>query len=575
MINLKAKPFYLSDKDIEWVEKTKNSLTLDEKIGQLFMDMLWNNTAEEIESRINAYGMSGFRYTNLSPEKLYEQNATAQKACKVPALIAANVESGGNGAVAGGTYIGDPVAIGASHNDENAYYMGYMGCKEAAAVGCNWTFAPIVDINRNWRNCVISNRSFGSDADMVLRMGKEYLRGATDAGVACCMKHFPGDGMDERDQHIVTTINDMSCEEWDATFGKVYKGMIDAGVQSVMIGHIQMPEYSRRLRPGIADKDIMPATISKELLTDLLREQLGFNGLIITDATHMVGLTSKMKRGEFVPYCIECGCDLVLYYRDKDEDTAAMKAGLESGLLSKERFDDALTRVLAMKAMLKLHEKQAAGTLMPPKENLSIIGCSEHIKKQAEVYDESITLVKNTANQLPLTPKTHKRIMLYSLDSLSDAMRQMMGGGSKSPEDIMKEELEAAGFAVTTFNIRTDVNGKQLLASTPVQEFVSKFDAVVIIANISGFSQSNERRLHWSMPMGPDIPWYVTEMPTVFVSVNNPFHLIDVPMVPTYINAYNGTPAAIHAVVEKIVGKSTFKGESTVDAFCGAWDTHI
>lgn len=571
MIDLKAKPFYLDDEDIKWVEDTKAGLSEDEKLGQLFMDMLWNNTDEEIIERIEKYHMSGFRYANQTPEGLYHQNEMIQKYSKVPALIAANVESGGNGAVNEGVKIGDPVAIGASGNKENAYYMGYYGCKEAAAIGCNWTFAPVVDINRNWRNCVVSNRCFGSDENMVLEMGREYLRGAKEAGAACCMKHFPGDGLDERDQHIVTTINTMSCEEWDDTFGKVYRGMIDAGVESVMIGHIQLPSYSRRLCPGIQDEDIMPATVSKELLNGLLREQLGFNGLIITDATHMVGLTSKMKRSQFVPYVIEAGCDMVLYYRDKDEDMESMREALKTGLLSQKRLDEALTRVLAMKAMLKLHKKQAAGTLMPPKEGISIIGCEEHKKKAAQVIDESITLVKNTKNQLPFTPSGHKRLMLYSIDSGAG----IFGGSRETVEDIMKQELEAAGFTVTVMDKESSKNGKQLLAGTPVKEFVSSFDGVILIANVSGFSQSNERRLHWSMPMGPDIPWYVTELPTIFVSVNNPFHLIDVPMVPTYINAYSPEREVIRQVVEKITGKSEFKGNSTVDAFCGAWDTRL
>ncbi len=573
MVDLKTKPFYLSDEEVKWVNNTLEKMTLDEKIGQVFVDMLWGNTDEEIKERIDAYHISGFRYTNLKPEELYHQNKMVQEYSKIPALIAANVESGGNGAVSGGVRIGDPVAIGASHNPENAYYMGYYGCKEAAAVGCNWTFAPIVDINQNWRNCVVSNRCFGSDADMVLEMAKEYMRGASDAGVACCMKHFPGDGMDERDQHIVTTINTSSCEEWDATYGKVYKGMIDAGVQSVMIGHIQLPSYSRKLRPGIKDEEIMPATVAKELLTDLLRDQLGFNGLIITDATHMVGLTSKKKRSEFVPGAIEAGCDMILYYRDKEEDVTFMKEALESGMLSKERLDEAVMRVLAMKAMLKLPQKKLEGTLMPPESGLSVIGCEEHVKKANEVIDQSITLVKNTKDQLPLKPETHKRIMLYSIDS-GASMAKMMGGSTDTVESMMKEYLEEAGFEVTTFNPESG-NGKLLLASTPVRQFVSQYDAVILVANVSGFSQSNERRLHWSMPMGPDIPWYVTEMPTVFVSVNNPFHLIDVPMVPTYINAYSPDRDVIRQVVEKITGKSEFKGESTVDAFCSAWDTRL
>lgn len=572
-INLKAKPFNLSDSDIKWVEETLASLTLDEKIGQIFVDMLWNNSEDEIKERINKYGMGGFRYNNMSPVDLHKQNAAIQNSSKVPALIAANIEAGGDGGVGGGTHFGYHVAIGATQDKENAYKMAYYGCKEAASIGCNWTFAPMVDINKNWRSSVMYNRCFSSDADQVLEMSKEYLRGANDAGLACCMKHFPGDGLDERDQHVVTTDNLMTCEEWDAEFGKVYKGMIDAGVQSVMVGHLRLPEYQRKLRPGIKDNEIMPATIAPELLQGLLREQLGFNGLIITDATHMVGLTSQIRRIDMIPTTIAAGCDMILYYRDKDEDTEALKRGLENGILTMERLDEAVTRVLAFKAMLKLHEKKANNTLVPPVEGLDIIGCQEHKEVAKDIMDKAITLVKNTKNQLPITPETHKRIMLYTVENGGFVPNKDMS--ALRLEDRVKRELEAQGFEVDVFNPEAGLNGKQLLASTPIKEFVSKYDAVMLFVKVSGFSTSNVRRITWNMPMGPEIPWYVTELPTVCVSVHNPFHLIDVPMVPTYINSYSDNDEAIHQVIQKIMGKSEFKGKSTVDVFCSSWDTHL
>jgi beta-N-acetylhexosaminidase len=571
-INLKAKPFYLSDEDIKWVEETLANLTLDEKIGQVFVDMLWNNTEEEVVERIQKYGMGGFRYNNMSPADLYKQNKVIQETSKIPALIAANIEAGGDGGVGGGTHFGYHVTIGATQDKENAYKLGYYGCKEAAAIGCNWTFAPIVDINKNWRNCVVSSRCFSSEAEQVLDMSKEYLRGAKDAGLASCMKHFPGDGLDERDQHIVTTNNDMSVEEWEENFGKVYRGMIDAGVESVMIGHIRLPEMSRKLRPGIKDNEIMPATIAPELLQDLLRDELGFNGLVITDATHMVGLTSAMRRAEIMPYTIAAGCDMILYYRDKDEDVEAIKEGLANGVLTEERLNEAVTRVLAFKAMLKLHTKKAEGTLVPAEENLSIIGCEEHKQVAKDIADQAITLVKNTKNQLPLTPQTHKRIMLYTVEQAGFAPNKVE---SDRLNQRVKAKLEAQGFEVTLFDPDAGLNGKQLLAATSIKEFVDQFDAVMLFVHVAGFSQSNVRRITWAMPMGPDIPWYVTELPTVCVSVFNPFHLIDVPMVPTYINAYSDNDATLDLVIEKIMGKSEFKGVSSVDAFCGAWDTRL
>lgn len=574
MIDLRAKPFYLTDGDIAWVENTLAGMTTDEKLGQLFIDMLWQDEDAEIERRNGKYGTGGYRYGNMTPEKLHHQNMVIQRSSRIPALIAANIESGGNGGMSGGTHVGDPVAIGATGNRENAYAMGYYGTKEAAAIGCNWTFAPIVDINYNWRNCVVSNRCFGSDPDMVLQYSLEYMRGAHENGVACCMKHFPGDGCDERDQHIVTTVNDKSYDQWMDSFGRVYKGMIDAGVESVMVGHIQAPEVTRRLRPGIADQDILPATMAPELLQDMLRGILGFNGLIITDATHMVGLTGKVRRSDFVPGVIMAGCDMILYYRDKDEDMGFLHAALENGRLTYERLDEAVTRILGFKAMLKLHEKARAGKLLPDVSGVACVGSKEHMEAARKVADEAITLVKSTKPEdLPLTPRKHRRIMLYSVDSLGAATIRGIHAGSLA--DMVRQELESRGFQVTVPAYAEGFNGKQLLASTPVTKFANDFDAVMLVLNIAGFSQSNERRIHWSMPMGPDIPWYVTELPTYCVSFNNPFHLIDVPMVPTYVNAYSSDPWVVKAAIDKLMGLSPFKGKSTVDAFCGAWDTHL
>ena len=144
--------------------------------------------------------------------------------------------------------------------------------------------------------------------------------GAGDRPMALCMKHFPGDGRDERDQHVVTSYNDCTVEEWDASYRKIWEWGIDAGIESIMVGHIMLPEYSRKLRPGIADADILPATVAPELLTDLLRDDLGFNGVILTDASIMVGLTSALPRERQMVQAITAGCDMILFFRNHDED---------------------------------------------------------------------------------------------------------------------------------------------------------------------------------------------------------------------------------------------------------------
>ncbi len=585
MRDFTKKPFYLGEEDLRWVEETFAKMTLDEKLNQLFMDMVWNSTPKEVGTQQKEYQLGGYRYNNSSPEKLYEQNSAIQGASKIPALIAANVEAGGNGAVSGGTKLGEGIACGATGDPMSAYYMGKYGCREAAAIGCNWTFAPVVDVDLNWRNCVIATRAYGNDADKVLEMGLAYMKGAHEEGVACCMKHFPGDGCDERDQHLVTTVNTLSCEEWDATFGKIYKGMIDAGVPSVMIGHIQQPAYSRALRPGIKDEDIMPATAAPELLQDLLRDKLGFNGLVVTDATHMVGLTGKLRRHDFIPGVIMAGCDLILYYRNHDEDVGFLREALEDGRLTEERFNEAVKTVLAFKAYLKLHTKQKSDKLMPSREGLSVIGCPEHKAKAKEIIDQSITLVKNTRNQLPLSPEKHKRIIIYTIETggfISKIKGMLFGDSNKKPTKVLAEELKKEGFEPTIYKLNMlkfitpkGVNGKRALAEYSTQEFASMYDAAILVCDIQSFSTSNERSLHWNIPMGPEIPWYATEMPTVAISVAHPFHLIDLAMVPTYINTYNASEEAIRQTVQKLVGKSEFKGISPVDAFCNMWDTRL
>lgn len=562
------------------MENTAAGMTLDEKLNQVFVDMLWNNTPKEISALQSGCQLGGFRYNNMPPEKLWEQNAAIQSSSKVPALIAANVEAGGNGAVAGGTKIGEEIAIAATGDASNAYYLGYYGCREAAAVGCNWTFAPIVDVDFNWRNCIIPTRCFGQDPDTVLRMSLEYLRGASDAGVACCMKHFPGDGCDERDQHLVTTVNDRTCEQWDASYGRIYQGMIDAGVQSVMVGHIALPAYSRALCPGIRDEDILPATVAPELLNGLLRQKLGFNGLIISDATHMVGITGRLPRREFIPRMLMSGCDMILYYRDHGEDIGYLKAALRDGRLTMERLDEAVRTVLAFKASMGLHTRQANGTLMQPKEGLSVIGCEEHRKKAAEIVDQSITLVKNSRGQLPWSPQTHKRIIIYTAEdtSLQSKLKNLKNPVSK----MLAEELRAQGFEPTVYKLKLSkflspkgINGKKALASTSVTEFCSQYDAAIVLVNIASFSVTNGRSVQWQIPMGPEIPWYASEIPTAAISVAYPFHLLDLAMVPTYINTYNGSREALRQTVAKLMGKSEFKGVSPVDAFCGRWDTRV
>lgn len=579
MVDLKAKPFNLTDEDIAWVEGTIAEMTLDEKIGQLFINLGSSFEKEYLDRIVTEYHVGGVRYNPGTAAEVYEQNAYMQEKAKIPLLIATNVEAGGNGASSDGTLVGPPVAIGATGDPRFAYEMGRISGVEGAASGCNWSFAPVVDINYNWRNSVAATRCFADNPDTVLSMSLEYLRGIWESGFACAVKHFPGDGVDERDQHLLTTVNSLDCETWDNTYGKVYRGLIDEGVQSIMVGHIMQPAYSKKLNPALKDEEILPASLSKELLGGLLREKLGFNGVLLTDASSMGGLVSAMKREDLVPGAIAAGCDMFLFFSDPEEDLEFMRKGLERGIITEERLDDALHRILGLKASIGLHKKKAAGTLVPPVEGLSVVGCEEHRRIAAETANRSITLVKNTRGQIPLSPSEYPRVLLIMLGG----EEIFFGQGLKHCGEIVRKELEAAGFTVEQFESPVEISRKNgdrvptfmemLSAKNSVRSFKERYDAVFLFADVQGFAQQNPLRIKWGSPLGRDIPWYATEVPTVFVSLNAPFHLVDVPMVKTYVNAYASTEIYIHEAVQKIIGNSEFYGTSSVDAFCGLWDT--
>lgn len=218
--------------------------------------------------------------------------------------------------------------VAATDDEEMAYRLGVISGREGRAVGCNWSFAPVIDIDYNFQNPITNTRTYGSDPERVLRMAGAYMKGIQENGLAVSIKHWPGDGVDGRDQHLLTSINNLSIEEWDKTFGKVYQGMIDSGARTVMAAHIMLPAYSRRFRPGIKDEDIMSATLAPEIYNSLLRGKLGFNGLVVTDATVMAGFTVAMERELAVPTSIAAGADMFLFTCDLEEDFQFMLNGV-------------------------------------------------------------------------------------------------------------------------------------------------------------------------------------------------------------------------------------------------------
>ena len=571
MVNLKANPFFLKDEDIEWVYDTLSSMDLSSKIGQLFCEIVWDKPGMNIDSIFELIEPAGVMFRPDSGANVRDLAEKLQNRTTIPLLIAGNMErggSGGNGGLKDGTYYGAPMQIAATDSDECAYRLGLISAREAAAVGINWTFEPVIDIDQNFNNPITNVRTFGSDLSRIARMAGEYIRAAHENGLATAAKHWPGDGIDFRDQHLLSSVNSMTPDEWDATYGFLYRQMIECGTKAVMSAHIRLPQYSKFLDPSLSDRDIQPASLSPELNRKLLRDKLGFNGLIVSDATQMAGFMVTQKREEAVPACIASGCDMFLFTNNHREDVGFMFDGVEKGDITPERLDEAVTRVLALKASLALHKKKAEGRLVPPESGLDVLKCNEHVNWAEDCADRAVTLVKDIERLLPLSPLKGKNlaVCVVTNEATDEA-------GDTAESRQFKALLEQEGFIIHPFEPEKMPGSMDEEAS--IGTLKQQIDMIVYYANMRVASNQTSVRIIWSDFLGEDAPKYARDIPTVFISASNPYHLLDVPMVSTYINAYSSNEYMPKALVEKLMGRSEFKGINPVDPFCGLWDTRL
>ena len=562
-VDLKAKPFYLNDDQIAWVKKTIEGMSLEDKVGQLFLLNSLTLPAEDLLKEMGEIGLKpgGYLFRGASSEKIREKVEKLQNANEIPLFIAGDLDRGSSNMISDGTPNGHQMEIGATQDPELAYKAGLQCAKECAAVGANWNFGPVCDIDFNPYNPIINVRSFGSDPEKVAEFTKQAARGMRDGGLLPCAKHWPGDGVDFRDQHYIASVNSLSKEEWDKSYGLVYKTLIDDGMESVMSAHIILPAYAKYFNPELQDGEILPGSLNYDLHHKLLREQLGFNGVIITDSCNMAGFTEMMPRWKAVPTCIQNGADIFLFTRNTAEDYEYMKQGLKNGLLTEERLDEALQRILGMKAMLKLPEKKANGTLVPPVEALEIFKEPKPLAK--EIADKGITLVKDTQHLLPLNPEKQKNIYLIVIGDTENYHTSNSGYGK-----LFRRLMEERGFHIDQYGDSPEVS--LYYSKGNLEELKKKYGCILYFVNLCSSGSDSACRISWP-GIRMTMPTLVSDIPHMMVSIDNPYHLIDAPRIPTYINAYTSEDVVVETLVEKICGDSEFKGVSPVDPFCGIY----
>lgn len=550
-MNLKDKPFYLSDKQITWVENTLKEMTVDQKIGQLFCILGDAYEKEELNRLVKDQGIGGVLFRPDELRKIQEKYSTLDEYAEIPLLKAANLEEGGAGVLTDGTYFGTQMQVAAAGDMECTANFARVCAAEGRKAGVNWTFSPVVDIDYNFRNPITNVRTFGNDPERVLENAAVFVKELQKHGIAASCKHFPGDGVDYRDQHLHPTYNDLSAEDWFSSYGKIYESLIKDGLMSIMVGHIVQPNVIRAVNPNAGQEKMLPASLSREMLTGVLREKFGFHGVIITDATIMGGYTMAMPRKEAMPASIQAGCDMICFSTDIYEDIRYMKEGMEAGRLSEERLEEAVARILALKAKVtaEANRKNEA-------DEISFAQCQAWSRACA---DRAVTLVKDTQKLVSVRKTEYPKIRLVIVgeDTIYDG----------SLRETAKEVLEEKGFRVELYDpFEDDLHG---CAALPQDRLT------LILANCPTASNNTTVRINWCPKHALEIPRFVNEEKTAFVSFANPYHLQDIPRVRTYINAYTATKAAVTLAVEKLIGIGTFTGVSPTDPFCGLCDTHF
>lgn len=544
--HLREAPFRLDDAGVDWVRAELARLTPEERIGQLFVHISLGADPAEVArlGRLQPAGITRFHGPDLQAEVGFLTRA--RDAVRLPMFVSADLE-GSRMSLPFGTEVPNPLALAAVDDVAATGAISGIMAEEAKAIGINWSFTPVIDINAAFRSPIVATRGFGSDVARIERHALAQIAAFQAAGVAATVKHWPGEGHDDRDQHLVTTINPLSLEEWEATHGRLYRAAIAQGVMAVMSAHIAFPAFAEAMGAEGVER-YRPASVSRHLNDDLLRKRLGFNGLIVSDATPMAGFGAWGPREVMLPEVIENGCDVILFSDDPEGDHALIARAVAEGRISRARHEAALTRVLGMKAALGLHRAE-------PEVRPEALGRSEARAVAWAVTARAPTLVKDVRGLLPLSPARMRRVLVVSGGIVSPI--HPVPFGFDIP-DLLRRE----GFEVTLHRA-----GEMIEPGA--------FDLVLYLFGEETLLTRGRVFLDWAKVMGGFGPamqrvWH--EVPVVMVSFGYPYLLYDAPRAPCMVNAYATMPTMQAAVVECLMGRAAWNHDSPVDPFCGLPD---
>lgn len=511
--------------------KIKN-MSLEEKVGQLFWILIKEPHIDKFEKKIEPGGIM-FRPGNS--KKIKECIDYANHNFKIKPFISSNMENGPSGFCQDFPKIANFRQLGVNNNLCDSYYWGLYSGNLARGIGANMTFSPISDINKNPYNPMCATRSMGEIKEIIINNCMEILNGYYKSGILGCIKHFPGDGDSNLDQHLSIGINNLSEDEWWNSYGYIYKKLIEtAKVEVIMVGHIALPLFNL----DKSSRDIFePASTSKTIIEKILIEKLNYQGLIITDSTLMAGYTTLNTRKEALIKSLNAGIDMILFTRNFEEDFETVLLAIKNKELSIELVDKKLEKIFQLKDKIFNLQKEKASV-----EIKSELEKARELEKK--ITENSIEVLRLEKGILPL--KKQGKILLNYLGKTKN--------NSRESYEYFKNKLIEQGYSIVERDYKNNKNLEEEDIELSIKNLKEKYDYVIYLLNYQIMSNIQNIRHEYNASNGVDAPWFINEIPTFFISLSNPYHIEDLPRIKNYINVNTDSKLGIDNVCKILTG---------------------
>lgn len=539
--------------DFTPLDTTWKSLSLREKIGQTMILRAYHDTHVKqfgsLDNMLKEYPIGGlfipyWDYLFKPPRKEVIPNikkamAAYENASRFPLIITEDFERGVGSIYDEFTNMPSEMALGAANNPELAFKFGNAIAKESNSIGVNWLLHPLVDLNLNPLQDLIVERAISDDANRAYPLLKAQIEGMKAQGVVSTIKHFPGDGATIKNQHFITSANNLSIEDWNASFGTMYQNMINDGVPCIMVGHIQFPAYQTEMLNDV----LPPASLSEELMVGLLKEKMKFNGVIMSDAMNMGGAAGYYKNElETSLAAFEAGVDLVLWPTLKFMDSLEVR--IKRGDIPMSRLDDAVERIWGVKEKYGLLKKKETIFYELTENDKTEIKISATL-----VATNAVTLLSD-AKAIPLKPEAHKRLAIVNI-SHEDRTNEL-----KFTQNLFQER---------GFDLDTIIHNPNFLEWGEKLDFFDKYDKVIVAFENRYFSPLGASLLKDKEALGVWTMGMLPQDKIIAISYSNPYY-VNFYFENAYIkiNVYSLDTFSQKAVVDALTGSIPFKGTSPV-----------